>query len=209
MRSFRIGAFSCACACALALATSPVRAEPIRIGARAGFTTAWLSEANLPIIGATAALLISIPVASGSLFLEPELAFSMKGGSWNGLDGGGEDKHYDYIEEVETQRRLHRAPREGAFLPPKDQCRHRGRPDRVVHELIQQQTEDYRLCNVTLRVMLEGMIRIARQTDYAARLLLHWASLEEGASASITARRKAAYPACGVSGSWPWPIHST
>jgi Rrf2 family protein len=29
------------------------------------------------------------------------------------------------------------------------------------------------------------MIRIARQTDYAARLVLHLASLEEGASASI------------------------
>jgi len=29
------------------------------------------------------------------------------------------------------------------------------------------------------------MIRIARQTDYAARMLLHLASLEEGASASI------------------------
>jgi hypothetical protein len=108
--------------------------------------------------------------------------------------------------------------------------------------------------------MFEGMIRVARQTDYAARLLLHLASLEEGASASIaeisaqrllpvpfvrrmvaplvvagtwmvgtsaifpspnrntrmsdktltSARRKAAlYPACGVSGSWPWPIHST
>jgi len=108
--------------------------------------------------------------------------------------------------------------------------------------------------------MFEGMIRIVRQTDYAARLLLHWASLEEEAAASIaeisaqrllpvpfvrrkvapllaaamwivgtsaifsspirntrmtdktltSARRKAALcPACGISGSWPWPIHST
>jgi len=96
MRSFRIGAFACSCACALA--TAPVQAEPIRIGARAGFTTAWLSEASSPIIGATAAFLTSIPVASGGLFLEPELAFSMKGGAWNGLDSGGEEKHYDYVE---------------------------------------------------------------------------------------------------------------
>jgi len=79
--------------------TAPnARAEPIRFGTRAGLTAAWLSEANFPILGATAGGWASIPVAGESLFFEPELGFSMKGGSWTGLDSGGGDKHYDYIE---------------------------------------------------------------------------------------------------------------
>ena len=93
MRILKIGTF----ACVLALAAPPARAEPIRLGPHAGLTTAWLSEENNPLIGVTAGLLASIPIAENCLFFEPGLAFSMKGGGWSAGEAS-EDKHYDYIE---------------------------------------------------------------------------------------------------------------
>jgi hypothetical protein len=93
MRILKMGAF----ACALALAAPPARGEPIRLGPRAGLTTAWLSEENNPVFGVTAGLLALIPIAKGCVIFEPGLAFSMKGGGWSAGEGG-EDIHYDYIE---------------------------------------------------------------------------------------------------------------
>ena len=95
MRVFKVGAF----ACTLALATTPVRAEPIRLGSRAGVTTAWLSEDDFSLLGATVGLFASVPVsiAGRGLFFEPGIAFSMKGGRWANFEAA-EDIHYDYIE---------------------------------------------------------------------------------------------------------------
>jgi hypothetical protein len=80
-----------------ALATVSVRAEPARVGARAGLSVAYLSAEGGPSLGGAAGMLVSIPIGDGRLMVEPALVFSMKGGGW-GAGEGGETLHYDYLE---------------------------------------------------------------------------------------------------------------
>jgi hypothetical protein len=81
----------------LGTSIAQVRGEPIRIGAQAGLTMAWLSTGNGLLLGGSAGLLACIPLARDRLFLDPGLMFSMKGGGWSAGEGG-EDQHYDYLE---------------------------------------------------------------------------------------------------------------